>query len=145
MKRNPWPYAIIAYFIIFISSMVSWVVFAVHNEQELVRTDYYEQELKFQTEIERLTRAASAPFKINYQSATQNLAISLPSDASKASLHFYRPSKSSLDRTLKLTLKEGHQTLDLRDFSPGLWKLHFTWTAKEVEFSRHESLILLAL
>ena len=57
--RNPWPYAIIAWFVIFITAMTVWAVVATRNSMDLVRKDYYEEELRHQQQIERPRGALS--------------------------------------------------------------------------------------
>jgi hypothetical protein len=142
MKRNPWPYAIILYFVVFIAALATWIVFAVHQDQELVRKDYYEQELKYQSEIERSARGNAANVRVSYDPSTQTLALALPRESSAGKLFFYRPSDSKLDREIPLRLSDGGQTLDVREFQSGLWKLHVTWSAGGAEFSYNEALVL---
>jgi hypothetical protein len=142
MKRNPWPYAILLYFIVFISAMAAWIVFAVRNDQELVRADYYEQELTFQRDLDGSNRGASADFTLTYQPEIQALDIRVPSNASNAAIYFYRPSEAKLDRTVRLQLKDGQSALDLHDFQPGMWKLRVTWNLDGLAYRRDESLVL---
>ena len=59
IRRNPWPYAIIGWFLIFGSAMAAWVVVAVRNDPDLVRADYYEHEIGYQKHIDRLNRTAA--------------------------------------------------------------------------------------
>ncbi|MGZ5545373.1 MAG: FixH family protein [Limisphaerales bacterium] len=142
MKRNPWPYAIVIYFVIFISAMVTWIGFAVRNDQQLVRSDYYEQELKFQNEIDGQTRAAASNISVDYDSAKQVIRISAPGAAENGSVYFYRPSNAKLDRQLALSLKDGSQSIDVRNFEAGLWKLRVSWTQNGAEY-RHNAVLIL--
>ena len=41
---NPWPWAIIGFFVVFVSCVFSFVIFATHQPMDLVRQDYYEEE-----------------------------------------------------------------------------------------------------
>jgi nitrogen fixation protein FixH len=142
MKKNPWPVAIIGYFIVFIGVMATWIAFAVRNDDELVRADYYEHELKFQSEIDRASRGLAARIKLDYHSTSHSLLVALPREASAGSIFFYRPSDSKLDREISLTLTDGAQTLDTRNLQPGLWKVRLTWTADGVEFRHDQALVL---
>jgi nitrogen fixation protein FixH len=141
MKRNPWPYAIILYFIVFIGGMAAWITFAVRNDHELVRKDYYEQELKFQNELDGVARAAAAGVTVSYNSSKQLLTVSLPVDNLVGSLKFYRPSNARLDQEIPLSLKGGAQTIDVHSFESGLWKLRLTWTANGAHYQHDETLI----
>lgn len=142
MRRNLWPYAIILYFVVFISAMASWIVFATRNDQELVRKDYYEQELKYQGELERTTRGSVSNVRLEYEPMTKMVRIALPANAETGTIYFYRPSSAQLDRELPLALRDGAQKIDVSGFAEGLWKVRLAWRAGGVEFRRDESIVL---
>src|SRR5689334_23052461 len=58
MKKriNFWPFAIIGWFIIFATFIAIFGVFAARQKVDLVRTDYYDAEIRFQKQIERQER-----------------------------------------------------------------------------------------
>jgi nitrogen fixation protein FixH len=141
MKRNLWPLAILLYFVVFISALVVWIVFATHNDPQLVRKDYYEQELSFQRQIDGERRASTVDLKLEYDNSTQSLAVSLPSEATKASLYLYRPSNAKLDREFALSLADGGDKIDVRGLEAGLWKVRLTWTAGGLEYLRETTII----
>lgn len=142
MKRNFWPYAIILYFAIFITGVVVWITFATRNDQQLVRADYYEQELKYQTELDGRSRALNADVTVAYDATAQRVTVGLPGNVKKASAYFYRPSNAKLDRELTLALDAGSDKIDVRDFQSGLWKLRLTWMAAGVEYRRETVVVL---
>jgi nitrogen fixation protein FixH len=142
MKRNPWPYAIVAYFVIFIAAIIIWVAFAARNDPQLVRNDYYEQELKFQTEIDGQSRAARVNVSIAYDPTKQIVTVGVPSSATSGSIYFYRPSNAKLDREIALALNDGSQSIDVRSFESGLWKLRVRWTAGGAEYHHNATIIL---
>src|SRR4051794_34320246 len=119
MKRNPWPYAIILYFIVFIGAVATWIVFAARHDHELVRKDYYDQEMKFQSELDNQSRAASLNVKISYIAADQFVRIDLLSQASTGTVYFYRAAHAKLDREFPLVLKDAVQLIDVHDFERG--------------------------
>jgi hypothetical protein len=142
MKRNPWPYAIILYFIVFIAAIATWITFAVRNDHELVRKDYYEQELKFQADIDGQARAATTQVSVDYDSATQRVTVSLPAGAAKGAIYFYRPSNAKLDRQIELAIDKGSQSVDVTRFESGLWKVRLIWTTDGVEYRHNATLVL---
>ncbi|MGZ8939585.1 MAG: FixH family protein, partial [Limisphaerales bacterium] len=80
MKRNYWPHAIIAYFVIFITGVATWVTFAMRHNDQLVRTDYYEHEIKYQNQIDRLARTAAGVAVIQYDRNIQAILVGLPTN-----------------------------------------------------------------
>ena len=141
MKRNPWPYAIIAYFVLFITALTIWIAYATHNDHQLVRKDYYEQELKFQNEIDSFARAATTGLHVSYKPANQLITVSLPTDAT-GTIHFYRPSNAKFDREIPIQSRDGVQTIDVRNFQPGLWKIRFSWTSQNAHYRHDETVFL---
>lgn len=148
MKRNPWPYAIIGYFVIFITGVITWITFAVRNDQQLVRADYYEHEITYQKQIEREARTASLAGNVlvEYDSGHQRVAVVLPPSVpanARGKISFYRPSDARLDRQLDLALdKQNSQVLDVNSLRPGLWKLRLTWSDGEREYAYEKALVL---
>jgi nitrogen fixation protein FixH len=144
MKRNPWPYAIVGYFAVVIAAMASWITFAVRNDMELVRKDYYEHEIKFQQQIDRLERTAAIKggVAVNYDPKARLVSLRLPANAD-GEVHLYRPSDSKLDRRVKLDLDAaGSQTLNVAELQAGLWRMRFSWEAEGKEFYFEEPLII---
>jgi nitrogen fixation protein FixH len=124
---------IIAYFAVFISAMVIWVIYASRQKMELVGADYYEREVLFQREIDASARGrAIAGAKVEYDLQQHSIAIEVPaphrSALSSGSIHLYRPNNARLDRDLPLTLgADGSQKVDAGSMAPGLWKVRVTW------------------
>lgn len=138
--RNPWPIAIACYFVLFFAGLVTFIVYASRNHTDLVRPDYYEQEIRFQDQIERVqrTRAIEQPVTVSYDPAQKCITVQLPSaHASQAGgrIHLYRPSDARLDREITLaTDASGMQRLDAADLRAGLWKVRVEWTVGGAEY-----------
>ncbi len=131
---NPWPYAIIAFFALAIAACVAYVIFCNLHPVELVSADYYEQEVRYQKQIDSLRRAQQAGTRpaVAYDAARNAITITFPPAASAAgftgSIQLYRPSAASQDRRLPLRPgPDGIQEIDARPLEPGLWKVKITW------------------
>src|SRR4051794_29302521 len=105
--RNPWPVAIIAYFIVFATFIGSFIVFAVRQKMDLVGSDYYDQEIRYQQRLDRLnlTRSLNAEISITPE-ANRTITLSLAPphvhQAASGAIHLYRPSDASLDQEIPL-------------------------------------------
>ena len=149
MKKNPWPYAICAYFAVFITGIAAWVTFALRNDDQLVRADYYEHEITFQKQIDRVarTRALETGARAIYDHHAQTLTLLLPeppsTNALTGEIHFYRPSDVELDQKIALNV-DAHfkQTLSVSDLKDGLWKVNVIWTDGTQEYYFEELLVL---
>ena len=149
IRTNPWPYAIIGWFLLFGSGMAAWVVVAVRNDPELVRPDYYEQEIAYQKQIDRLSRtvAMRGEVSVTYESAQGQVAVRLPAahrtDKLTGSVHFYRPSNAKMDFELPLAFDgTGVQRVPTGKLQGGLWKVRVQWTNAGQEYFYDQSVVL---
>ena len=146
-KRNIWPLAIIGYFIVFISTMVIFIGWALRQKDDLVRPDYYAEEIRFQKHIDRLarTKQLSDTAKISYNQTSRVIDISVPTSHQAATgfIQLYRPSDATQDKKIPLKLNEdGTQLIDARGLSEGLWKVRFSWEVGDQEFYTDESIVI---
>ena len=107
-SRNLWPYSIIVVCALFVVSTAGLIVMACSQKMDLVNRDYYEQELRFQGQIDRVerTRRTASQASVAYDAAQQCIIVSLPpGQAGRAVLgrvELYRPSAAGMDRAVKL-------------------------------------------
>ncbi len=149
IRTNPWPYAIIGWFLLFGSAMAAWVVVAVRNDPDLVRADYYEREIAYQDQIDRLNRTAAfrSEVSVSYELGQQQVALRLPAahltGSITGTIHFYRPSNARLDFDLPLALDAtGAQSVPTAKLQGGLWKVRVQWTSGGQEYFHNQSLVL---
>lgn len=149
ISRNPWPFGIMLALGLFAAGTLALIVIASSQKVDLVSADYYEQEIQFQSQLDRLNR--TAPFgddvKIAYDAATRRITISLPAEHANPDtaghIHLYRPSTTGLDRELALNLDAaGGQTVDAAALLPGLWKVRVRWTARNQEYFADRSVMV---
>jgi hypothetical protein len=146
--RNPWPYAIICWFVIFASALAAWTCFAMRQRTDLVGVDYYEQEVRFQRQLDRLNRTAAVRGEVllQHDALRREIALQLPaghlSPPPAGQIHFYRPSNAALDVTVPLVLDAtGRQRLGTAALRGGLWKVRVQWRQAGAEYF-HEQLIV---
>jgi nitrogen fixation protein FixH len=146
---NPWPAGIVAAFAVFITATVTLIVVATRNRMELVTPDYYEQEIRYQQQMDRLerTRALGSTVRLVHDPARNRLSIQLPSEhvgrSTAGRIHFYRPSAAGQDRQIEFQPDStGEQSVDAGQFSPGLWKVRILWTVGNEEYFSDDTVVL---
>ena len=77
-NRNLWPLGIFVTFGLFFIGMASVVVIAATHREHLVNANYYEQELKFQSQIDAAARAQKSGATMVYDAASRKLVLTLP-------------------------------------------------------------------
>jgi nitrogen fixation protein FixH len=134
--RNLWPIGIITTFALFISGTITLVVVASSQKVDLVSSDYYEQEIKYQQQLDRADRARAldTSVAITYDRAAQSIRVALPANPAPGPVSgricLYRPSDETLDREVALALDPaGIQQVDASKLPAGLWKVRVFWTA----------------
>lgn len=131
--RNLWPYGIFLTFVLFFAGMATVVVIASTHRDHLVNNNYYEQELKFQGQIDAAARAAKSGATISRESdGTVVVAVAAAQLAQQLSgtVEFYRPSAPELDRELALKPgADGRQTINVSQFAAGPWLVRVKWNA----------------
>ena len=128
--RNLWPLGIIVTFGLFFAGMASVIVIAATHRDSMVNANYYEQELKFQGQIDAAARGQNSGATIDL--ANDTVTVTLPagqlSPKLSGTLQLYRPSAPELDRDFPLALKaDGTQTLDVSQLAAGLWRVRVKW------------------
>lgn len=148
-RLNLWPVGIIVWLAVFAAFLIGWIVFASFHRMELVTGDYYEQEIRYQGQMERAARARglATPVQITPDAARRQLLITLPAAHAErrpeGRIHLYRPSAAGLDQQWKLEVDAaGRQSLDARDLRPGLWKVRIQWAVDGQEYFTDQSVVL---
>lgn len=147
-SRNPWPWAIVGTLVLFLAGTVSLVVLACSQKVDLISRNYYEQELKFQAQIERQDHARKLPdAAVTYDAAARRILISLPKEHANRTvsgwIQLYRPSAAGLDREIALNVDaRGSQALDAAALQPGLWKVRVFWKADNKEYFIDQKVVL---
>lgn len=131
-QRNLWPLGITLTFVVFIAGMASVVFIAATHQDSLVSNNYYEQELRFQAQIDAAARAAKSGATISRDA--DNIIIALSAIELKrnfsGTVEFYRPSAPELDHDLPLQPRaDGTQTINVSKLAAGPWLLRVKWNA----------------
>ena len=132
--NNFWPLGIITVFGLFFAGMAVVVGIAATHRDHLVNPAYYEQELKFQEQIDAAARARQAGAGIRCDAVAGNLVVSVPPAQLALKLAgtvtLYRADEPKLDREFQLETKEdGTQTFDVSRLAAGPWRVRAAWTA----------------
>ena len=126
-----WGKKILIVYIVFVLGIVFMVYKASTQNTELVTTDYYAKELKYQDKIEEGKRvsALSAPVDCNIKDNA--VIIQFPKDFAGRQLTgdavLYCPSDEKKDVKKKFTLKDEPLQLQIPAGNRGLYELHLSW------------------
>ncbi len=144
-----WGYKIILSFVVFIGVIFTMVYISMNQDISLVADNYYEQELAYEDQINRIknTRALAEKLKLEIDKKDRSAKLTYPQSIrelfKEGTIQFFRPSQSSLDKEfLMLPGKENLQVIDLKGFTSGLWKVKINWRSDDKEFYEEINVVL---
>lgn len=137
--KNPWPIALTFIILAFVAAMVTFVIWSLGHRVDLVAPDYYEQEIRYQDQIDReeRTNELSSEYGLFHDAATGSLIVRIPPEhaAAEGTIELYRPSDAALDREFPLSVHgDGRQEISLSSFAAGLWRARLRWTHQTNEY-----------
>jgi len=123
-----WGKKIAVLYIGFVVMVISLVLWAMSKPIDLVTDNYYEKELKYQDDIDKINRTKNLPAGIKVTNSGETIEIKFPNKTDKVPgkdfIYFYRPSDPGKD--FKVTVNEdstGIQKISAVKLSKGLWKI----------------------
>jgi nitrogen fixation protein FixH len=139
---------IAAFLFVFVSCIAAFITFAVRQQMDLVRPDYYEEEIRYQVQYDRLerTRALGPAARMAADAVRGTLEVGIPATHAAAltagTIQFYRPSDAGQDRVIPLKPSaEGVQTAALGELGPGLWRVRVRWTTGGKEYAMDDTFV----
>lgn len=134
MKIN-WGTAIVIAFIGFIAFIMYFVISMSTNkkyEHDLVVEDYYQQELKFQSDIDKEEHAKTLVTNVKLEKTEEGLLIRFPEDLDRNSIKgkvfLYRPSNKTLDFEIPISLSNHNLLIPDNRLLDGRWNIKVDWT-----------------
>ncbi len=142
-----WGWKIAIAYSLFVVMMLSLVVVANRQKIDLVSQDYYAQEIKYQQRIDARgnSKALAESLQFEWLAAESRLLVNFPGSVQAASgtLHLYRPSDASQDKTFPMTFSGGQPvSVSLEGLSSGFWRVQLDWAAGGALYFDETTIIL---
>lgn len=142
-----WGNRIFLVFVIFAGIIITMVVISFRQNIDLVAEDYYQQEIQYQDQIDRLENSQRLKVlpEFSYIKAKQKGILHFPpelqDDDAEGTIYLFRPSDARLDREFILKLNDqGKQTIALDNLLPGFWKVQIQWKQGGQEYYSEQTL-----
>lgn len=136
-----WPVAIAFVYSVFVLTLIGMVIFSSRNTVDLVSDDYYQEEIAFQKQIDRVKRSRNLPDQLSCTYDQQNACIVIrfpvtPSAENiRGKIHLFRPSDAAQDKYTQIrTDSENRQILSTHNLSHGFWRIKIKWTTGQEEY-----------
>jgi hypothetical protein len=134
-----WGNAIFLVMTAFILLMTSFMIRAASNQEELVAENYYEQEVKYQQQIDKLNNTGSLSDDVLMEIVGTELIITFPAEVKgmtlSGELYLQRPSDSRADARIPVRVDaHGRMTVPVDQRLTGAYNALLEWKAGENEY-----------
>jgi hypothetical protein len=121
-----WGHKLTIGFICFVIFMIGMVTISIRADYSLVDENYYEEEIAYQSKIDRLTNGESWKNTISLVQGNDflNIYFEEANLINQGKVYFFRPSNDDLDFNLPLV---ENYNLPTQKLAPGKWEVQFTW------------------
>ncbi len=133
-KKFNWGWGIALFYSSFVVFMLFMVWCSTQMKTELVTTDYYGEELKYQLLLDKMKRSNTLSEPLSWTVADRKVKINFPADVKgkpvKADVLFYRADNSRHDFSVSCTGDStGSCIIASQKFEHGAYKIKVDWSA----------------
>ncbi|MEO8514829.1 MAG: FixH family protein [Ignavibacteria bacterium] len=140
-----WGKGIILVFAVFMLGIGVMVYKSMTKNIDLVSNNYYEKELKYQEQINKINNTRTLKEGLKIVSTGSEVIITYPSDKNsiKGEISFYKPSDAGND--FKASVEPGsdmRQIFNTQKLTKGLWKVQINWAMDGKDYFNEEKVMI---
>ena len=144
-----WGKGIIVAFICFFAVIFTMAYVSMNTEFSLVADDYYEQELAYEDQIDRIRNVNSLLEKPEFSIDRTGLKVeiqfpqTIAEELKEGQVKFYRSSSARFDQELILELNaDGKFVKDISAMITGAWKIQLFWSDGDKEYYKEIDFVI---
>lgn len=139
-----WGVKIILSFVIFAAGIIVMVIVSMSRTTDLVSENYYEQEIKYQDQIDLLKNSGELNKNISLSYSDNKLIFRTDHPKKlKGEIHFYRTSNAAKDFIIPYDADgAGEQTIPASNLEKGLWKVKLNLNDGKDKFYVEKSIFI---
>ena len=141
-----WGYKILVVYALFVAGILFLVFKSSTQKMDLVTTDYYAKELKYQQKINETERVNALSAPISCEVIANQIQIHFPKDFKGINIIgeavLYCPSDEEKDTKHPFDIKDLPVVIQLPENSHGQYELHLTWQANGINYYLEKKLFL---
>lgn len=142
-----WGTGILITIIVFMIITLGTIFTFMNEKVDLVTDNYYEKELKYQQQIDKLTRTHEMRMDVEIQLTNEGIVLTFPDSIIggqiSGNVFLYRPSDSNYDVKLPIQdLKNNQMIITTEKIIKGFWKVKVEWSANNDSFFSEKSIIV---
>ena len=133
-----WGYKICIVYAVFVAGIMFMVLKSSDQKMDLVTTDYYEKELKYQDKIDETNRVCALSADLKYEIQKEQIIIYFPKDFTgkkiTGKIELYCPSDEDKDLSQDFSVKDAAAVLKISTINKGKNELHISWQADGLKY-----------
>lgn len=141
-----WGHKIFLAFLFFAIFLSVLIYRTFQSKVQLVSSDYYQQELEYQQQIDKASNEKSLVNTAHIElDGSDRLLIEFPSGQKvmEAEVALYRPSDAALDRAWKVDLDDKKSySISLDGYQSGLWEVRLEWRDSQKSYMKRRNIFL---
>jgi hypothetical protein len=141
-----WGWSIVLAFSLFGAFIIGLVIRSFQETIDLVSEDYYQQELGYQHQIDKITNHRALPVPLTFSQQAQRLVVQFPDDLAaevQGTIQLFRPSDARSDRTVTIALNPARQQIIATDrLVKGHYKIKIDWTNGGAAYYTEETIYI---
>ncbi len=141
-----WGYKILLVYGIFVTGILFMVFKSSSQKMDLVTTDYYAKELKYQEKIDEAGRTNALSEPLRYDVKDNRMQIHFPKDFAGKKIsgiaELYCPSNEDRDVTKEFAIQDAVLEMVIPAINRGQYELHITWQVEGVSYYFEQKLFL---
>lgn len=144
-----WGKGIILSFVVFIGVIFTMVYISVNTEFSLVADNYYEQEIDYESQLQRIRNFNELEVKPTFDFDRNGHVITLQFNEeianaiNKGEVVFFRSSGAKYDKEFELNVDDsGAFKVDTKSFLKGAWTLKLKWSDDSTEYYKEIKFVI---
>ncbi len=141
-----WGYKILLVYAVFVLGIMFLVFKSSSQKVDLVTTDYYAKELKYQQKINAMNRVQDLSDTVKYEMDKGKVIIEFPKDFSgtlvTGNVVLYCPSDENKDISQDFSVRNLRIMVPVNESNKGLYELQLSWQVNDVSYYFEKKLML---
>ncbi len=137
-----WGKSIALFYTLFVVAILSVVAFSFTQDVNIISEDYYQQEIAYEEQIERLKNTNELEVEPGVELVRNHVKVVFADNLKpKGNILFFRPSDGSKDWHVPISLgADGTQQIDFSTRQQGKWIVKLLWRDGDKEYYKEFSL-----
>ncbi len=141
-----WGKGIVIVFILFVGGIGVMVYKSMSKNVDLVASNYYENELKYQEQINKINNSNSLKEQLKVEITEGGLYLQFPKETTQdlsGEIVFYRPSDEKGDFKIPVRPEgDGKQFVSTVSLKKGMWKVQINWKSGGKDYFNEEKVMI---